>query len=102
MIISGGVNLYPAEVENFLIDHPAVDDVACIGIPHPEMGEEMRALIVLTDGHEATEAEIVAYCRERLSTFKCPRSVDFVETLGRNAMGKISRRALRAPYWNAT
>ena len=100
MVVSGGVNLYPAEVENFLIDHPAVDDVACIGIPHPEMGEEMRALIVLNDGHAVTEAEIVAYCRERLSTFKCPRSVEFVDSLGRNAMGKISRRALRAPYWN--
>jgi long-chain acyl-CoA synthetase len=99
MVVSGGVNLYPAEVESFLIDHPAVDDVACIGLPHPEMGEEMRALVVVAPGHAPTEAEILAYCRERLSSFKCPRSVEFVDDLGRNSMGKISRRALRAPYW---
>ena len=101
MVVSGGVNLYPAEVENFLIDHPAVSDVACIGIPHPEMGEEMRALVVRADGCTPTEDEILAYCRERLSSFKCPRSVEFVDDLGRTSMGKISRRALRAPYWAA-
>ncbi len=101
MVVSGGVNLYPAEVENFLIEHPAVDDVACIGIPHPEMGEEMRALVVVAEGCLPSEAEILDYCRERLSSFKCPRSVEFVDDLGRSAMGKISRRALRAPYWPA-
>jgi long-chain acyl-CoA synthetase len=99
MVVSGGVNLYPAEVENFLIDHPAVHDVACIGIPHAEMGEELRALVVLEPGRSATADEIIEYCRDRLSTFKCPRSVEFVDTLGRNAMGKVSRRELRAPYW---
>ena len=99
MVVSGGVNLYPAEVENFLIDHPAVHDVACIGIPHAEMGEELRALVVLADGRSATEDEILTYCRERLSAFKCPRSVEFVSDLGRTSMGKVSRRALRLPYW---
>jgi acyl-CoA synthetase (AMP-forming)/AMP-acid ligase II len=99
MVVSGGVNLYPAEVENILIDHPAVRDVACIGIPHPEMGEEMRALVVLEPGGTVTEDGIIEYCRERLSGFKCPRSVEFVDDLGRNTMGKVSRRALRAPYW---
>ncbi len=99
MVVSGGVNLYPAEVENFLIDHPGVHDVACIGIPHTEMGEELRALVVLTQGCAVSEAEILAYCRQRLSAFKCPRSVEFVDDLGRTSMGKISRRALRAPYW---
>ena len=102
MVVSGGVNLYPAEVENFLIDHPAVHDVACIGIPHAEMGEELRALVVLTEGKSASEAEILAYCRERLSSFKCPRSVEFVADLGRTSMGKVSRRSLRAPYWATT
>ncbi|MCP4434660.1 MAG: AMP-binding protein [Actinomycetia bacterium] len=100
MVVSGGVNLYPAEVENFLIDHPAVHDVACIGIPHPEMGEQLRALVVLEPGESATEDGIIDYCRERLSSFKCPRSVEFVDDLGRTTMGKISRRALRAPYWD--
>ena len=99
MVVSGGVNLYPAEVENFLIDHPAVHDVACIGIPHEEMGEELRALVVLTEGQSASEDEILTYCRARLSSFKCPRSVEFVDDLGRNAMGKVSRRTLRSPYW---
>ena len=102
MVVSGGVNLYPAEAEAVLIDHPAVHDVACIGIPHEEMGEELRALVVREEGSSAGGDEILAFCRERLSTFKCPRSVEFVDDLGRNAMGKVSRRALRAPYWPAS
>lgn len=99
MVVSGGVNLYPAEAENVLIDHPDVVDVACIGIPHPEMGEEMRALVVPRDRASAPAEEILDFCRERLSTYKCPRSVEFVDDLGRNTMGKINKRALRAPYW---
>ena len=99
MVVSGGVNLYPAEVENFLIDHPGVADVACIGIPHPEMGEEMRALVVRAPGQSPSADEILQYCRERLSSFKCPRSVEFVDDLGRNSMGKVAKRTLRAPYW---
>jgi len=100
MVVSGGVNLYPAEAENVLIDHPAVADVACIGIPHDEMGEELRALVMRAGDAEATGAEILAFCRENLSTYKCPRSLEFVETLGRNTMGKVNKRALRAPYWD--
>lgn len=99
MVVSGGVNLYPAEAENVLIDHPAVADVACIGIPHAEMGEELRALVVLETGATATAEEILGHCREHLSTYKCPRSLEFVDTLGRNTMGKVNKRALRAPYW---
>jgi acyl-CoA synthetase (AMP-forming)/AMP-acid ligase II len=98
MVVSGGVNLYPAEAENVLIDHPLVVDVACIGIPHREMGEEMRALVVVADGAAPTEEELLAFCRERLSSFKCPRSVEFVDDLGRNTMGKINKRSLRARY----
>ena len=99
MVVSGGVNLYPAEAENVLIEHPGVADVACIGIPHHEMGEEMRALVVAADGWEPDSDGIVAFCRERLSRIKCPRSVEFVDDLGRSAMGKLNKRALRAPYW---
>ena len=99
MVVSGGVNLYPAEAENVLIEHPGVADVACIGIPHDEMGEQMRALVVAADGWEPDGDAIVAFCRERLSRIKCPRSVEFVDDLGRSAMGKLNKRALRAPYW---
>ena len=98
MIVSGGVNLYPAEAEHVLIEHPAVHDVACIGVPHPEMGEVMRALIVPAEGSEPDGAEMLAFCRERLSTFKCPRSVEFVDDLGRTSMGKVNKRALRDRY----
>jgi acyl-CoA synthetase (AMP-forming)/AMP-acid ligase II len=99
MVVSGGVNLYPAEAENVLIEHPHVADVACIGVPHPEMGEELKALAMATPGTEPDPADIMAFCRERLSHHKCPRSVDIVETLGRTTMGKVNKRALRAPYW---
>ena len=98
MVVSGGVNLYPAEAEHVLIEHPAVADVACIGIPHPEMGEELRALLVAADEDVPTEDELLSFCRERLSSFKCPRSVQFVDDLDRNTMGKINKRALRARF----
>jgi long-chain acyl-CoA synthetase len=100
MVVSGGVNLYPAEAEQVLIDHPSVLDVACIGVPHNEMGEELKALVILKDPTKPPDPiEVLAFCRERLSTYKCPRSVEFVTDLGRNTMGKINKRALRAPYW---
>jgi long-chain acyl-CoA synthetase len=100
MVVSGGVNIYPAEAEQVLIEHPAVGDVACIGVPHPEMGEEMKALVVLLDpANPPTPAELLMWCRDRLSHYKCPRTLDFVEDLGRNTMGKINKRVLRAPYW---
>lgn len=100
MVVSGGVNIYPAEAEQVLIEHPAIQDVACIGVPHPEMGEELKGLVILEPGtSHPTEAEIISWCRERLSHYKCPRSVEFVSDLGRNTMGKINKRKLRAPYW---
>ncbi len=102
MVVSGGVNLYPAEAEQVLIDHPAVLDVACIGIPHPVMGEELHALAIPTDPSQAPDPAIVIdWCRARLSHYKCPRSLEWVSDLGRNTMGKINKRALRAPYWQA-
>ncbi|MEQ8861224.1 MAG: AMP-binding protein [Pseudomonadales bacterium] len=100
MVVSGGVNVYPAEAEQVLIDHPAIADVACIGIPHPEMGEQLHALAIAEDPEHAPDpAEITGWCRERLSHYKCPRSLEWVEDLGRNTMGKINKRKLRAPYW---
>ena len=101
MVISGGVNIYPAEAEQVLIRHEAVADVGCIGVPHPEMGEELKALVVAADPDLPPDPdELLAYCRQRLSHYKCPRSIEIVEDLGRNSMGKINKRALRAPYWN--
>jgi long-chain acyl-CoA synthetase len=100
MVVSGGVNLYPAEAEQVLIEHPGVADVACIGIPHKEMGEELKGLVIATDpAHPPEPAELLAYCRDRLSHYKCPRTIEIVADLGRNTMGKINKRSLRAPYW---
>jgi long-chain acyl-CoA synthetase len=98
MVVSGGVNLYPAEAEQVLIEHPAILDVACIGVPHEEMGEELKALAIAKDGPVGSD-EVLAFCRDKLSHYKCPRSLEWVEDLGRNTMGKINKRKLRAPYW---
>ncbi len=100
MIVSGGANIYPAEAEQVLLEHPRVADVAVIGVPHPDMGEAVKALVVPADPADPPAAdELIAFCRERLSGYKCPRSVDIVETVGRTTMGKVNKRALRAPYW---
>jgi acyl-CoA synthetase (AMP-forming)/AMP-acid ligase II len=99
MVVSGGVNIYPAEAEQALMAHPGVADVAVIGVPHAEMGEEVRALVVPADpAAPPTPAELIAWCRERLAGYKCPRSVEIVETIGRTAMGKVNKRELRAQY----
>ena len=100
MVVSGGTNVYPAEAEQVLIGHPGVADVGCIGVPHAEMGEELKALVIPTDlAAPPDAAELITYCRAHLSHYKCPRSVEFVADLGRNTMGKINKRALRAHYW---
>jgi long-chain acyl-CoA synthetase len=102
MVVSGGANIYPAEAEQVLLEHPDVADVACIGVPNAEMGEEVKALVVPRDRSSPPEAaELIAFCRQRLTHYKCPRSVEIVESVGRNAMGKVNKRALRAPYWDA-
>lgn len=100
MIVSGGVNVYPAEAEQALALHPEVVDVACIGVPDPDMGERLHALVVprAMDAPPTTD-ELVAHCREHLAGYKVPREVSFVADLGRNSMGKLNKRALRAPYW---
>jgi acyl-CoA synthetase (AMP-forming)/AMP-acid ligase II len=100
MVVSGGVNLYPAEVEAVLIEHPEVADVAVIGIPDPDMGEALRALVVPVDAaRPPSDDELITFCRDRIAHHKCPRSVELVATLDRSAMGKVNKRALRAPYW---
>jgi long-chain acyl-CoA synthetase len=97
MIISGGANIYPAEVENVLFAHPAVADVAVIGVPDAEFGEQVKALVERRS--EVTETELIEFCRERLSHYKCPKSVDFLEELPRDPNGKVKKRQLRDPYW---
>ncbi len=100
MVVSGGVNIYPAEAEQVLIQHPEVVDVACIGVPHAEMGEELIALVMAADPEAPpVSGELVAWCRDRLTHYKCPRRVEVVADLGRSAMGKVNKRQLRAPYW---
>lgn len=103
MVVSGGVNIYPAESEQVLVQHPQVADVACIGVPHPEMGEELKALVVPRDPDDPpAESDLLEFCRSRLTHYKCPRSVDIVETVGRTTMSKVNKRALRARYWEGT
>jgi long-chain acyl-CoA synthetase len=99
MIISGGENVYPAEVESALAEHPAVSDVAVIGVPDARWGETVKAIVVLRPDARLSADELIAWSRARIAGFKSPSSVDFVESLPRNASGKLLKRALRAPYW---
>jgi long-chain acyl-CoA synthetase len=104
MIISGGVNIYPAEVEGVLSSHPAVGDVAVIGVPDDEWGEQVKAIVELTGGVEPSEdlgAEMIELCRQRLAPFKCPRTVEFRDELPRTDTGKLVKRLLRDEYWTA-
>jgi fatty-acyl-CoA synthase len=102
MIISGGVNIYPAEVESVLIMHPAVEDVAVIGIPDAEMGEQVKAIVQLRDDFEPSAAladDIMEHSRKHIARFKAPRSVDFIPQMPRSAAGKLMKRELKAQYW---
>ena len=99
MIISGGFNVYPAEVERVVADHPAVQDCAVVGAPHEEWGELVTAVVELKAGRQATSAEIIAFCRERLSGVKTPKAVQFVAELPRSPVGKVLRRKVREPFW---
>jgi long-chain acyl-CoA synthetase len=101
MIISGGENIFPAEIENVLSVHPAVQEVAAIGIPSEKWGEEVRAMVVVRPGMTTTEVELIAFARARLAAYKCPKSVGFLDELPHNASGKLLRRAVREPFWTA-
>lgn len=102
MIISGGVNIYPQEAENVLTMHPKVFDVAVIGVPNVDFGEEVKAIVQVADGVEATDEvgrELIAFCKEHLADVKCPRSVDFRDELPRHPTGKLYKRLLKDEYW---
>jgi long-chain acyl-CoA synthetase len=99
MIISGAENIYPAEVESAVYGHPAVAEVAVIGIPDDKWGEAVKAVVALKPGMTATPDEIIAFARGRIAAFKAPKSIDFIDALPRNASGKILRKDLREPYW---
>ena len=102
MIISGGVNIYPQEVENHLITHPKVADVAVIGVPNEDFGEEVKAVIQPMDMADATEEfaeELIQFCKDHISNVKCPRSVDFDPELPRHPNGKMYKRLVRDRYW---
>jgi long-chain acyl-CoA synthetase len=103
MIISGGVNIYPQEAENVLVNHPKVMDVAVIGVPNAEMGEEVKAVVQPVSWNDAGDElaqELLSYCREQLATYKCPRSIDFDPQLPRLDSGKLYKRLLRDRYWS--
>lgn len=99
MIVSGGENVYPAEVESAIYGHPAIREIAVIGVPDPKWGEAVKAIVALRDGETATAEDIIAFARSRIAGFKVPKSVDFIDALPRNPSGKILRRFLREPYW---
>jgi long-chain acyl-CoA synthetase len=102
MIISGGVNIYPAEIESVLFRHPSVGDAAVFGVPDQEWGEQVKAVVEpgasAIAGPDLAEA-LIAFCRENLAGYKCPRSIDFVDALPRDPNGKLYKRRLRDPYW---
>jgi acyl-CoA synthetase (AMP-forming)/AMP-acid ligase II len=99
MIVTGGENVYPAEVENAIFGHPDVADVAVIGVPDEKWGESVKAVVVLKPGAAPDAASIAARARERIAGYKAPKSVDFVAAIPRTITGKVLRRELRKPYW---
>lgn len=99
MIVSGGENVYPAEVEAVLRGHPGIAEVAVIGVPDPKWGEAVKAVIVARDGRSLDQAEVIGWARTQLAGYKLPKSIDLIGALPRNASGKVLRRELRAPYW---
>ena len=99
MIVSGGENVYPAEVESALYEHPAVQDVAVIGVPSDKWGEAVKAVIVKKQGAVVSESELISFAKQKIAGYKVPKSVDFTDLLPRNASGKLLKKDIRAPYW---
>ena len=100
--MSGGVNIYPQEAENILSIHPAVKDVAVVGVPDEEFGESVKAVVELIDASRAgpeLERDLIAFCRAQISALKCPKSIDFVQSLPRTEAGKLIKREVRDQYW---
>jgi long-chain acyl-CoA synthetase len=102
MIIAGGVNIYPAEIESVLLTHPKIGDAAVFGIPHADWGEEVKAVIQTADGVEGDDRlrqEILDFCADKLARYKTPRSIDFIAEMPRDPNGKLYKRRLRDPHW---
>ena len=102
MIVSGGENIYPREVEEVLYSHPAIQEAAVIGIPDPYWVEKVHAVVTLNEGASVTEDELIAFCKEKIARFKAPKSVEFVDSLPKNPSGKILKRELRDKYWEGS
>jgi acyl-CoA synthetase (AMP-forming)/AMP-acid ligase II len=102
MVVSGGVNIYPQEIENVLVLHPRVVDVAVFGVPNDDFGEEVKAVVQPADWRDVDQgldAELMDFCRSHLAGYKCPRSIDFQQELPRDPNGKLYKRRLRERYW---
>ena len=99
MIISGGENIYPREIEEVIARHPAVREVVVIGVPDPQWGEAVKAVVALKEGSSVTAGELIAFCKDHIASYKKPKSVDFVDELPKSNFGKLLKRELRAKYW---
>jgi acyl-CoA synthetase (AMP-forming)/AMP-acid ligase II len=99
MIISGGLNIYPTEIERVIHEHPAISQCAVIGVPDDRWGEAVKAFVVLLEGRQISETEIIEFCKKSLASYKKPRSVEFINELPRNPQGKILKKVLREKYW---
>ena len=101
MIISGGFNIYPSEVEQVIYRHNAVYEACVIGVPDEQWGEAVKAVVVLKKGHQVGAKELIEYCGQHLSGFKKPRSIEFVDSLPKNPNGKVARRIIRERFWHS-
>jgi long-chain acyl-CoA synthetase len=99
MIISGGFNIYPKEIENVLYEHPAVLEAAVFGVPDDEWGESVRAVVTLKPNMSATEEELIDHCRKQVAGYKKPKKIDFIAEMPKSFAGKILKRELKAPFW---